>query len=142
MAVFRIEKNKDYTVMSNHHLRNQSLSLKAKGLQSLFLSLPEQWDYSLKGLAKICKEGVDCIGATLQELEAHGYLTRRQIRDSKGKYLDLEYTIHEIPVQPGDCPRITPSHIQVSRKRITRNRKTPIRINPIRASRIRETPHN
>jgi hypothetical protein len=104
MAVFRIEKNKNYTVMSNHHLRNQSLSLKAKGLQSLFLSLPEQWDYSLKGLAKICKEGVDCIGATLQELEAHGYLTRRQIRDNKGKYLDLEYTIHEIPVQPSACP--------------------------------------
>ena len=90
--------------MSNHHLRDQKLSLKAKGLQSLFLSLPEQWDYSLKGLAKICKEGVDCIGATLQELEAHGYLTRRQIRDGKGKYLDLEYIIHEIPVPPVDNP--------------------------------------
>ena len=104
MAVFRIEKNKDYTVMSNHHLRNTSLSLKAKGLQSLFLSLPEQWDYSLKGLAKICKEGVDCIGATLQELEAQGYLTRRQIRDDKGKYMDLEYIIHEIPVPPVENP--------------------------------------
>ena len=104
MAVFRIEKNKDYTVMSNHHLRNTSLSLKAKGLQSLFLSLPEQWDYSLKGLAKICKEGVDCIGATLKELEAQGYLTRRQIRDDKGKYMDLEYIIHEIPVPSVENP--------------------------------------
>ena len=104
MAVFRIEKCKDFTVMSNHHLRNQSLSLKAKGLQSLFLSLPEQWDYSLKGLAKICKEGVDCIGATLQELDAQGYLTRRQIRDGKGKYMDLEYIIHEIPIEPVEYP--------------------------------------
>ena len=104
MAVFRIEKNKDFTIMSNHHLRNKLLSLKAKGLQSLMLSLPEMWDYSLKGLAKICKDGVDSIGTALQELEQQGYLTRRQIRDDKGKYLDLEYTIHEIPVQPGNYP--------------------------------------
>jgi len=102
MAVFRIEKTKDFTIMSNHHLRNHSLSLKAKGLQSLMLSLPESWDYSLKGLASICRDGVDGIGTALQELEKHGYLTRRQIRDDKGKYLDLEYTIHEIPVEPVD----------------------------------------
>jgi len=104
MAVFRIEKTKNFTIMSNHHLRNTSLSLKAKGLQSLMLSLPEAWDYSLKGLAKICKDGVDGIGTALQELETHGYLTRRQIRDGQGKYLDLEYTIHEIPVEPVDNP--------------------------------------
>ena len=104
MAVFRIEKSKDFTIMSNHHLRNKSLSLKAKGLQSLMLSLPEMWDYSLKGLAKICKDGVDSIGTALQELEGHGYLTRRQIRDGKGKFLDLEYTIHENPVQPVSNP--------------------------------------
>ena len=104
MAIFRIEKNKDFTIMSNHHLRNKSLSLKAKGLQSLMLSLPEMWDYSLKGLAKICKDGVESIGTALQELERQGYLTRRQIRDGKGKYLDLEYTIHEIPVPPVDNP--------------------------------------
>ena len=104
MAVFRIEKTKDFTIMSNHHLRNTSLSLKAKGLQSLMLSLPEVWDYSLKGLAKICKDGVDGIGTALQELETNGYLTRRQIRDGQGKYLDLEYTIHEIPVEPVDNP--------------------------------------
>jgi hypothetical protein len=89
MAVFRIEKTRDFTIMSNHHLRNQALSLKAKGLQSLMLSLPEAWDYSLKGLAKICKDGVDGISTALQELEQHGYLTRQQIRDGKGKYLDL-----------------------------------------------------
>jgi hypothetical protein len=66
------------------------------------LSLPEMWDYSLKGLAKISKDGVESIGTALQELEKQGYLTRRQIRDDKGKYLDLEYTIHEIPTQPNE----------------------------------------
>ncbi|MCL1810571.1 MAG: helix-turn-helix domain-containing protein [Clostridiales bacterium] len=104
MAVFRIDKNKDFTIMSNNHLRNKSLSLKAKGLQSLMLSLPEAWDYSLKGLAKISKDGVESIGTALQELEKHGYLTRRQLRDGKGKYVDLEYTIHEIPAQLDDHP--------------------------------------
>ena len=98
MAIFRVEKNKDFTIMSNHHLRNKSLSLKAKGLQSLLLSLPDIWEYSQKGLAKLCKDGVDSISTTLQELEEHSYLTRRQIRDGKGKYLDMEYTIHELPV--------------------------------------------
>ena len=63
MAVFRIEKTRDYTVMSNHHLRDKSLSLKAKGLLSLMLSLPEEWDYTTKGLARICKDGVDSICA-------------------------------------------------------------------------------
>ena len=69
MAVFRIEKTRDYTVMSNHHLRDKSLSLKAKGLLSLMLSLPEEWDYTTKGLARICKDGVDSICAGVRELE-------------------------------------------------------------------------
>ncbi len=67
MAVFRIERTRDYTVMSNHHLRNANLSLKAKGLLSMMLSLPEDWNYTTRGLAKICKEGVDAIGAALRE---------------------------------------------------------------------------
>ena len=104
MAVFRIEKTKDFTIMSNHHLRNKYLSLKAKGLQSLMISLPDIWNYSLKGLSKINKDGVESIGTALQELEKQGYLTRRQIRDDRGKFLDLEYTIHEIPVAPADDP--------------------------------------
>ena len=66
MAVFRIERTRDYTVMSNHHLRNANLSLKAKGLLSMMLSLPEDWNYTTRGLAKICKEGVDAIGAALR----------------------------------------------------------------------------
>ena len=73
MAVFRIEKTRDYTVMSNHHLRNTALSLKAKGLLSLMLSLPEGWDYTTKGLARICKDGVDSICAGVRELEEQVY---------------------------------------------------------------------
>ena len=73
MAVFRIEKARDYTVMSNYHLRDRSLSLKAKGLLSLILSLPEDWDYTMKGLARICKDGIDSISGGIRELEAHGY---------------------------------------------------------------------
>ena len=72
MAVFRIERTRDYTVMSNHHLRDKALSLKSKGLLSMMLSLPEDWNYTTRGLAKICKEGVDAIGGALRELESAG----------------------------------------------------------------------
>lgn len=84
--------------MSNHHLRNRTLSLKAKGLLSLMLSLPEDWDYTTKGLAQICKEGVDSISTALKELEKHGYLTRHRIRYKNGQLGDVEYTIHERPL--------------------------------------------
>ena len=97
MAVFRIERTRDYTVMSNHHLRNANLSLKAKGLLSMMLSLPEDWNYTTRGLAKICKEGVDAIGAALRELEAAGYIVRHKLRDSKGRISDTEYVIYEQP---------------------------------------------
>lgn len=99
MAVFRIEKTKDFTIMSNHHLRNIKLSLKAKGLLSLMLSLPEDWDYTTKGLAYICKDGIDSIATALKELEQHGYLTRRRLRNENGQLGDIEYTIHEQPVK-------------------------------------------
>lgn len=95
MAVFRIEKTRDYTVMANHHLRNTKLSLKAKGLLSLMLSLPEDWDYTTKGLAKICKDGVDSICSTVNELEEHGYVIRERIRNAKGQLTDIQYTILE-----------------------------------------------
>lgn len=97
MAVFRIEKTRDYTVMANHHLRNTALSLKAKGLLSLMLSLPEDWDYTTKGLAHICKDGVDSICATVKELEEHGYIIRERIRNDKGQLTTVEYTILEQP---------------------------------------------
>ncbi|OUO11917.1 hypothetical protein B5F94_12975 [Flavonifractor sp. An4] len=97
MAVFRIERTKDYTVMSNHHLRNHELSLKAKGLLSMMLSLPDDWNYTTRGLAKICKEGVDAIGSALRELETAGYIVRNQLRDQQGRISDTEYVIYEKP---------------------------------------------
>lgn len=97
MAVFRIEKTRDYTVMSNHHLRDQSLSLKAKGLLSMMLSLPEEWNYTTRGLASICKESTDSIGSALKELERTGYIIRNRLRDSKGKIQNVEYVIYETP---------------------------------------------
>ena len=100
MAVFRIDKTRDYTVMSNHHLRNTGLSLKAKGLLSLMLSLPEEWDYTTKGLAHICKDGVDSICAGVRELEEHGYVIRERVRNENGQLGAIEYTILEQPVEP------------------------------------------
>ena len=91
MAIFRIERTRDYTVMSNHHLRNGKLSLKAKGLLSMMLSLPEDWNYTTRGLAKICKEGVDAIGGALRELETAGYIVRHQLRDRQGRISDTGY---------------------------------------------------
>ena len=98
MAVFRVEKNRGYTVMSNHHLRNKALSLKAKGLLSQMLSLPEDWDYTLKGLSLINRESIDAIRTAIWELEKAGYIRREQGRDPKGKMADMVYTIYEQPV--------------------------------------------
>ena len=95
MAVFRIEKTRDYTVMSNHHLRNAGLSLKFKGLLSIMLSLPEDWNYTIRDLTKICKEGTDSIDSTLKELERAGYIVRNRLRNSKGKIVDMEYVIYQ-----------------------------------------------
>lgn len=100
MAVFRIDKTRDYTVMSNHHLRNTELSLKAKGLLSLMLSLPDNWDYTTKGLARICKDGVDSICAAVRELEEHGYVIRVRVRGANGQLGSIEYTILEKPAEP------------------------------------------
>ncbi len=100
MAVFRIDKTRDYTVMSNHHLRNTELSLKAKGLLSLMLSLPDNWDYTTKGLARICKDGVDSICAAVRELEEHGYVIRERVRGANGQLGSIEYTILEQPAEP------------------------------------------
>lgn len=97
MPVFRVVKNANYTTMSNYHLRDKTLSLKGKGLQSMLLSLPDQWRYSVKGLAEICLEGRGCINATLQELEQRGYLIRRQQRLPDGTMGGVEYWIYEKP---------------------------------------------
>ncbi|WP_287587215.1 DUF6017 domain-containing protein [Mogibacterium sp.] len=100
MAVFRVEKNKGYTIMSNHHLRNKELTLKAKGLLSQMLSLPENWDYTLAGLSHINKESIDAIRTAVLELEKAGYIKRSQGRDEKGKMTAITYTIYEQPQSP------------------------------------------
>lgn len=96
MAVIRVEKTKNYTIMSNHHLRNKHMSLKAKGLMSLMLSLPPQWDYSIGGLVAICKESHTSIRSALKELEQNRYLIRQRVNTEKG-YFSYEYTLYEIP---------------------------------------------
>lgn len=96
MSIFKIEKNKNYTVMSNHHLRDKNLSYKAKGLLSFMLSLPEDWDYSMNGLEAISKESIKAIRNILQELEENKYLIRTRMQDNEGKFY-YDYSIYEIP---------------------------------------------
>jgi len=97
MAVFRVEKTQNYTVMSNHHLRNEALTLKAKGLLSQMLSLPEDWDYTLQGLSLINREKIDAIREAVKELERAGYITRSRERNGKGQLLGTVYVIREQP---------------------------------------------
>ena len=115
-AVFRVEKIRDFTVMSNHHLRNEKLSLKAKGLLSVILSLPEGWDYSLEGLTKICKEGICAVRSAVKELEKFGYIERETVRNEKGQYEDLDYIIHEQPIEvKPDTPKLTSDKPQLEK---------------------------
>ena len=139
MAVCRVEKNKNYTTMANYHLRDPNLSNKARGLLSTMLSLPEDWDYTTRGLAMICKDGVDGITAQLKELEQYGYLRRHRIRDAGGRIVDMEYVIYEQPhtaspdtekpdmVKPDMAlPRLeTPAQINID-KRITDESNTDL----------------
>ena len=106
MAVFRVEKNRGYTVMSNHHLRNKDLSLKAKGLLSQMLSLPEDWDFTLKGLSLINREQIDAIRAAVKELEQAGYIVRSRERDSQGRLRGADYIIYEQPQPVPDSPTL------------------------------------
>ncbi len=109
MAVFRVERTRDYTVMSNFHLKDMNLSLKAKGLLSMMLSLPETWNYTTRGLAAICKEGVDAIGSAVRELEGAGYIVRRLLRGEGGRIADTEYVIYEQPQGGADTPPPEPT---------------------------------
>ena len=97
MSTFRVNKNVNYTVMSNHHLQDKRLSLKAKGLLSYMLSLPDDWDYSLKGLTTGCRDGIDSVRSTVRELEASGYLRRSKVRDARGRIVDYNYEVFELP---------------------------------------------
>ena len=97
MSVIRVNKNTSYTVMSNTHLREKTMSLKAKGLLSQMLSLPKNWDYSVEGLCTLSKDGYDGINQALKELERHGYLVRKRVVDKKGRFVGYEYNIFEEP---------------------------------------------
>ena len=99
MSTFRVNKNVNYTVMSNHHLQDKRLSLKAKGLLSYMLSLPDDWDYSLKGLTVGCKDGLDSVRTAVLELEEHGYVRRQKVRNAKGQIIDYDYQVYESPVE-------------------------------------------
>ncbi len=107
MPVFRVERNTGYTVMSNHHLRNKELTLKAKGLLSQMLSLPEGWDYTIAGLSRINREKIDAIREAVKELEKAGYIVRSRERDGKGRLRGAEYVIYEQPQPPiSDLPTL------------------------------------
>ncbi len=123
MSIFRIEKDKNYTVMSNYHLRDKNLSLKAKGLLSLMLSLPDDWDYSLKGLVAICKEEKDAIRSMLDELKQYKYLKIEPDRHKSGRFQYI-YTIFE---KPFDMPEKTlNSPNTVNQPQINTNNKDKI----------------
>lgn len=116
MPVFRVERTKNFTVMSNHHLRDKTISLKAKGLLSQMLSLPDDWDYTLRGLAVINKESIDAVRTAVHELEAAGYVVRSRIRDERGQLRGCEYFVYEYP-HPEDFPEFQSSgHLDCLRK--------------------------
>ena len=100
--VFRVERTKNFTVMSNHHFKNKKLSLKAKGLLSLMLSLPDDWNYNMKGLASLSRDGIDSVRSAIKELAHHGYVERHRIRYCDGCYGDTEYIVREVPSGKGN----------------------------------------
>lgn len=97
MSVMRVHKNKNFTVMSNYHFKEKGMSLKAKGLLSLMLSLPDDWDYSVSGLTTLSKDGKDSVMSALGELEKFGYLKRERLTNDKGQFAGIEYNIFEEP---------------------------------------------
>lgn len=103
MAVIRINKTRDYTVMSNAHFREREMSLKAKGLLSMMLSLPDEWDYSIAGLCTLSKDGKDSVMNALAELEEFGYLLRTRLTDDKGRFAGYDYDVYENPHTENPC---------------------------------------
>ena len=121
MSKFRINKTRDYTVVSNYHLRDKNLSLKAKGLLTVLLSLPDNWDYSVNGLVAILKEGKDSVTSTLKELEENGYLTRTQAKESNGKFKGYDYDVFEkpFPENPSTVNPMTEKPPQLNTKELS-----------------------
>lgn len=137
MAVFRVERTQNYTVMSNYHLRDRRLSLKAKGLLSPMLSLPEDWDYTLSGLARISLEGKDAIRAAVVELERAGYVQRRQTTDRDGKFSSNEYIIRERPT-PQELPPKGPSAADPSSENPTAGKPSTAFTSPEKPTQIKK----
>ena len=104
--IFRVERTKNFTVMSNHHFKNKNLTLKAKGLLSLMLSLPDDWNYNMQGLATLSRDGIDSVRSAIKELEHHGYVERHRLRNEYGFYGDTEYIIREVPFGEEKCLRV------------------------------------
>ena len=117
----RVKRTSGYTIMSNYHLRDMNLSLKASGLLSLVLSLPEDWQYSVKGLTAIVKEGESAVKSALQELEQHGYLRRTEIRTESGKFQGLEYIFLEYPGRSAEPKRTGTDDPKYAEKNGTEN---------------------
>lgn len=133
MAVFRMEKTGDYTIMSNHHFKNKELSLRAKGLLSLMLSLPEDWDYTLVGLSIINKEDVDAIREALKELEKFGYVERHRARNEGGQLKGTEYIIHEQPIL--EKPTLeNPTQLNTNRSKTNQEKKKESNTDVIKGS--------
>lgn len=121
MSVFRISKTKNFTVMSNYHFKEKKMSLKAKGLLSLMLSLPDDWDYSVSGLVKLSKDGKDSVMTALAELEKFGYLTREQMTNEKGQFSGVQYNIFEEPQKESAVPAKSHSANKNSEKQNAEN---------------------
>ena len=132
-VVFRVVKTKNYTMMSNQHLKDKRLTLKAKGLMSVMLSLPENWDYTLRGLAAISKEGVDAISEAVKELERSGYVIRNRKRDERGRLSGTEYLIYE------DC-HMNSQPAQDAPKPEKPKRENPRLENPVQEKPVQENP--
>ena len=105
--VFRVEKTRDFTVISNHHLKNKELTLKAKGLLTIMLSLPDEWDYTMEGLVHLSHDEITSVRSAINELEDAGYVKKSRVRKPNGQYGPANYTIYEYPVAPSDGPKST-----------------------------------
>lgn len=119
MGTFRINHNTNYTVVSNRHLRDKEMSLKAKGLLTLMLSLPDDWNYSIEGLVKLSKDGKGSVTNGLYELEKLGYMTRTQTKDSKGQFNGYDWEVYESPVTENPLtenpPTVNPTQINTTK---------------------------
>ena len=141
MPFFRVNKTKDYTIMANHHLKNRELSLKAKGLLSVMLSLPEDWHFTVHGLVSICKEGRDSISGAVRELEEAGYIVRHRLRDKEGHINGLEYIIYETPQKPENSgPDGGKTLVEVEEAEATEEVATPSMTESHMASPVTENP--